>query len=79
MSEVEVNLFEVAFYEIKDIIYINLRFHETIIEKILWKVNAFLLDCFCIKDNYKNLFNVISGLLYIYIKEHNHLNHIFNY
>ena len=41
MSEVKVNLIEVECDEIKERIDIDLRFHETIIEKILWKINAF--------------------------------------
>ena len=42
MSEIKVNLIEIEFDEIKDRIDIDLKFRETIIEKILWKVNTFL-------------------------------------
>ena len=43
MSEVEVNLIEVEFDEIKDIIDIDLSFRETIIEKDT-------LECKCVSN-----------------------------
>ena len=81
MSYIKVNLIEVEFDEIKDRIDIDLvflSFRETIIENILWKGKCIsnylyiilyiilILYCLCIKYDYKNLFNFITGLLCIY-------------
>ena len=42
---------------------------------IIYPIN---ISCLCIKDDYKNVFNFITGLLCIYIHELHSLNQIFH-